>query len=246
MTGVNLSVSQWLQQHSQKPRENNRPAVTSTRLAMATPADGPASVFGIAYIGGSGMQSALDADREVDRLLKKTGATQQGTSAFSELVKQFARSPLSGLTSITHLALRQSGWDPGKPGAPDSKRDSLQYGLNISSAPFFTLTAATRAVSIGANDSAWNVTGLLSRALSLFVAGPATFVENAITVEGNQYLLALSVYVPDPAGARSVVMQQTIYAFQAVEWPSFAEQVAGVQVTCAAEWLTKMASPRQV
>lgn len=246
MTGVNLSASQWLEQHSLQPRESSGPAVTSTRLAMATPADGPGSVFGIACIGGSSMKSALDADREVDRLLKKTGAMQPGTPAFNDLVRQFANSPLTGVTSITNLALRQSGWDPGKPGALDSKGNSLQYGLNISSAPFFTLTAASRAVSIGANDSAWNVTGLLSRALSLFVAGPTTFVENAITVEGNEYLLALSVYVPDPAGARSVVMQQTIYAFQAVEWPSFAEQVAGVQVTCAAEWLTKMASPRQV
>ncbi len=246
MAGVNLSVPQWLEQHSLKLSESRNLLMTPTPLAMATAADGPGSVFGIACIGGSDMQRALESDREVDRLLKKTGATHQGTPAFNDLVKQFARSPLSGLTSITNLALQQSGWDPGKPGTPDGKQYSLQYGLNISSAPFFTLTTASRAVSVGTNDSAWNVTGLLSRALALFVVGPTTFVENAITVEGNEYLLTVSVYVPDPTGANSVVMQQTIYGFQALEWPSFAQQVAAVQVTCVAEWLTKMASPRQV
>jgi hypothetical protein len=214
------------------------------RPTLIAAAETPGPVFGLASIGGDGASAALQADREVNRLRQQPGATQPGTPAFQAMVRQFSKSPLSGVTTVTALALRKSGWEPRTPGAAGNKQASVDYGTNIGRAPFFTLTSASQSVSVGSDDDAWTVVHLMAQALSLFVPGTASFVENVITVSGDSVQLAIVLYAPD-TDASSVAVKQSIFAFGTAQWPSFAEKVAGIQVTCADEWVGLMASPRQ-
>jgi hypothetical protein len=236
MTDHDVSPQQWIEMNSAKK---------SRAAFLAVGPQGEAgAVFGLATIGGHEADSALAADREVERLLKQPGATQPGTAAFQKLVTQLASSPLTGVTSITSLALQKSGWSPATPTAAGGKDSALQYGANIGAAPFFSLVGATRTVSASNDDSAW-IVGVLSRALALFAPGKATFVENAIIATGSGVQLAITLYAPDSANANGVVMQQTTYRLNTAIWTSFAEKVASVRVTVASEWMSEMTTPRQ-
>jgi hypothetical protein len=231
-----VTVQQWIDTHSGKKPSR-------AFLAAAARAEAGA-VFGLATIGGQDAQSALAADREVERLLKQPGATQPGTAAFQKVVAQLVKSPLTGVTSITSLALQKSGWNPATPNAAGGVDSAVQYGANIGSAPFFSLVQGTRSVSVNDDDNAW-IVGLLSRALALFAPGQATFVENAIIVTGSGVQLAITRYAPDSANPNSVTLQQTIYALNTALWGSVAEKIAGIGVTDASAWLTEFVTPRQ-
>src|SRR5690349_24074745 len=112
-------VSAWLhQQHI-----STRTVLVSSASAAAgtvepNGAKAPGSTMGIAGISGAAAAAALDADGELAELLKEPDAAKPGTPAFNNLVDQFTKSPLSGIATVTNMALRKSQWKPHDPSAP--------------------------------------------------------------------------------------------------------------------------------
>jgi hypothetical protein len=238
------SILQWLEGHP-IPLGNRDANVMLAARANAVGAGKSGAAFGLASIGGPDVESALTADREVARLYKQPGATTPGTPAFKNMVTAFKDSPLTGLTTITMMALSQSGWDPARPNAPDSQTKALEYGKRITAAPFFTFVSSS-SLTVNSSNSNWPIVSLLNRALSLFVGEGPQFVENIVTVIGDKYQLSILAYTLQTNIDNSLVMQEAIFNFNTATWPDFAERVASKQVTCTDEWSAKMTSPRQV
>ena len=237
------AVAEWMGLHTGSEMAARSAGAVGAPMAFSGSGSGP--VFGLAGIGGSAVDAALGADREVSRLLKQPGATDSGTAANQALVEAFTLSPLTGITTITSLALRKANWGPKHPTAAGARQSALEYGNQVNRAPFFSLVTAASTISSTGDGDAVSLARLLGDALSLFITGSPMFVRNAISVN-KDYQLSLMVYTPSTSNANNIVAQQTVYALNLTTWPNFASQIARAGITCVDEWIALMVTPKQV
>jgi len=254
-------VSAWLhQQHISTRSVLINPASAAGGTETPNGAEAPGSIMGIAGISCTEAVAALDADGKLAELLKEPDATKPGTPAFNDLVNQFIKSPLSGIATVTNMALRKSQWKPQDPSAPANHAALEAYGKNLASSPFFSLKSTVEVGSLSQlkptsqtapakEDPAFTVAALQRNVLGFLFTPPLTFVENRIVANsGGKFQFILSVYGigDDP---NSVTFRQTAWEFRSEFWTNFAETVATSGVNngtfaTAESWLAKFGTPR--